>query len=104
MLETSTRLRGIWLDGMGALMQEQAAYLRGVHDDARRYGEDLLAEPDAEARARLTRDYTREATDRFFANTMAVAELISRPASEMIEVLARQVLEGGTREVGNRAA
>ena len=101
--ETSTRLRGIWLDGMDALMQEQVAYLRGAYDDARRCGEELLAAPDAEARAKLTLDYAREAAERFLANSMAVAELVSRPASEMLEVLARQAFEG-TRQAGNSAA
>lgn len=106
MLETSMRMRTIWADGIGTAMQAQLAAMQAFYDDAIRCRESLLATDDVEHRTGLMLDFAREAVERGFANWLAAAQLFSRPANEIVELLTRQAEQAVPllHEVNDRAA
>lgn len=106
MLETSSRMRSVWLDSVNTATQEQLAWLQGMCDDGIRCGEALLAAPDAETRHQLRLEYAQRTMEKGFANALALAELMNRRTSEIMELLARQTMRtvDETRQDQHRAA
>jgi hypothetical protein len=56
----------------------------------------MLAETDPDARLRLGLEHARETGERPLASTAVLLELLSRPAQETRELLARQAEEATT--------
>jgi phasin family protein len=105
-LETSWRIGETWCQGAGALLQEQLAWLQQASEEAFRTSQAMLAEPDPAARLRLGAEHAREAGERALANAATLLDLLSRPAQETLELLARQAEEAGaaSRRTADRAA
>jgi phasin family protein len=105
-LAMSLRVGETWCQGAGALLQEQLAWLQQAGEEAFRTSQAMLAEPDPIARLRLGAEQAREAGERALANAATLLDLLSRPAQETLELLARQAEEAGagSRRPADRAA